>query len=132
MRRFDPSRRRFIGVATVLILAAGVVRFLSPRSSGRGRRLTVAMEKVPRDGALVFRRERVAIIRQGGGEPMALSLVCTHLGCTVSVGEGEMVCPCHGSRFDREGGVLSGPAASPLGRLPVVVGEGIVEVILES
>ncbi|GAB4297277.1 MAG: hypothetical protein Fur0034_07140 [Desulfuromonadia bacterium] len=63
---------------------------------------------------------------------MALSLVCTHLGCTVSVGEGEMVCPCHGSRFDREGGVLSGPAASPLGRLPVVVGEGIVEVILES
>ncbi len=40
----------------------------------------------------------------------ALSLVCTHLGCTVTVTEDDLACPCHGSRFDRQGKVLKGPA----------------------
>ena len=44
----------------------------------------------------------------------ALSLVCTHLGCTVEAGLNGFTCPCHGSRFDLQGKVEHGPAASPL------------------
>jgi Rieske Fe-S protein len=49
----------------------------------------------------------------------ALDLTCTHLGCTVTVTPTELVCPCHGSRFDRQGTVLQGPAERPLRRLEV-------------
>ncbi len=63
----------------------------------------------------------------------AMSAVCTHLRCTVGpFGPGKGAtsrCPCHGSLFDKQGRVLSGPAPrsldffrlteSPDGRLQV-------------
>jgi len=40
----------------------------------------------------------------------AVSTVCPHLGCLVKREEsGEFVCPCHGSKFDSLGNVLTGP-----------------------
>ena len=38
---------------------------------------------------------------------------CTHLGCETkwNTAEGTVDCPCHGSRFDRNGHILYGPAA---------------------
>lgn len=40
---------------------------------------------------------------------------CTHLGCKVrQAGDGNLVCPCHGSRFNYYGKVINGPANSPL------------------
>jgi cytochrome b6-f complex iron-sulfur subunit len=44
----------------------------------------------------------------------ALSLVCTHLGCTLNTQTDGFACPCHGSQFDADGKVLHGPAAKPL------------------
>jgi cytochrome b6-f complex iron-sulfur subunit len=44
----------------------------------------------------------------------ALSLVCTHLGCTVEQFETGFRCPCHGSRYDGLGEVKQGPARLPL------------------
>jgi len=81
---------------------------------------------IPDQGALVYREARLAIIREKG-EVYALDLVCTHLGCTVAVTPAGLVCPCHGSRFDRRGKVLEGPAGRPLRRYAVEVGsEGII------
>lgn len=51
----------------------------------------------------------------------ALSLVCTHLGCTLENKSDGFACPCHGSRFDMAGNVLHGPAAKPLPSLRVEV-----------
>jgi len=40
---------------------------------------------------------------------------CTHLGCKISsFKNGELICPCHGSRFDGNGNVVNGPALNPL------------------
>lgn len=44
----------------------------------------------------------------------ALSLTCTHLGCTVESNENGFVCPCHNSAFDADGDVIHGPAVKPL------------------
>ena len=48
------------------------------------------------------------------------------MGCSLSDGrlEGdEVVCPCHGSRFDPQNGgaAVLGPATQPLAEVPVVV-----------
>ncbi|MBE9484935.1 MAG: Rieske (2Fe-2S) protein [Bacteroidetes bacterium] len=40
---------------------------------------------------------------------------CTHLGCAIRKVEGnELVCQCHGSRFDLMGNAVKGPAINPL------------------
>lgn len=49
----------------------------------------------------------------------ALSLTCTHLGCTLEQEKDGFACPCHGSRFDADGHVLRGPAAKTLAALRV-------------
>lgn len=57
----------------------------------------------------------------------ALSLNCTHLGCTLEQDQTGFVCPCHGSSFDAEGNVRHGPAAKALRSLRVEVSnEGTV------
>jgi cytochrome b6-f complex iron-sulfur subunit len=49
----------------------------------------------------------------------ALSLVCTHLGCTVEEEDNGFLCPCHGSRYNQDGFVLVGPANLPLRSLQI-------------
>jgi cytochrome b6-f complex iron-sulfur subunit len=46
----------------------------------------------------------------------SLTAVCTHLGClTTWQPEINMItCPCHGSKFNRDGVVVEGPAPKPL------------------
>ena len=90
--------------------------------------LRVSRDDVPREGALVYREARVALMHSGN-EVYALSLVCTHLGCTVNVTERGLTCPCHGSEFDRQGLVLKGPASRALQRLKVEERGGMLEVL---
>jgi isorenieratene synthase len=55
----------------------------------------------------------------------ALSLTCTHQGCTVHPNEqGEFHCPCHGAVYDKDGKVLRGPAKRDLPRFKVSEKEG--------
>jgi cytochrome b6-f complex iron-sulfur subunit len=49
----------------------------------------------------------------------ALSLVCTHLGCTLHDDTQGFTCPCHGSHFDADGTVTHGPAVQPLSSLHI-------------
>lgn len=58
--------------------------------------------------------------RHADGRVQAWSARCTHLGCRLDrVIDGAVVCPCHGSRFDDQGRVLTGPAVKPLQPLQV-------------
>jgi Rieske Fe-S protein len=82
---------------------------------------------VPPEGALVLPQQRVAVVREGG-DFLAFDLTCTHLGCTVKVTEQGFSCPCHGSRFGRDGEVLKGPAPRALRRLGVERSNGIIRV----
>jgi cytochrome b6-f complex iron-sulfur subunit len=58
----------------------------------------------------------------------ALGAICTHLGCLTAwkpeLGtEGLIACPCHGSRFNRDGIKVAGPAPQPLPWLKVWLAE---------
>jgi len=64
----------------------------------------------------------IFIMKEPDGSYIALSMKCTHKGCTVRVPKDnaeKLVCPCHGSEFSTEGNVLRGPAAKPLQSFPV-------------
>ncbi|KQU72394.1 hypothetical protein ASC75_23700 [Aminobacter sp. DSM 101952] len=60
--------------------------------------------------------ELLAVRRSADGGLTAVSAICTHVGCVVDWNPVDRTwdCPCHGSRFDEEGEVLSGPAISRL------------------
>jgi Rieske Fe-S protein len=71
--------------------------------------------------------QRLAVYRNFNGELGAVSAVCTHLGCQVqwNTAEKSWDCPCHGSRFATDGGVLEGPAVK--GLAPVAIAAVAVE-----
>lgn len=118
MEKPDRSRRRLLkGLALFGAFGALLWQFLVPgKKAQRETLLEVDMNAIPLGGALVYKQSRVAIVRREK-DVYALSLVCTHLGCTVNVTAENLVCPCHGSVFDREGKVLKGPSDKPLQRL---------------
>ena len=73
------------------------------------------------EGAIVRTSGRHnAVYRDDAGILHVLSARCPHLGCLVGWNEADRTweCPCHGSRFDAEGGLLQGPATEDLERRP--------------
>jgi cytochrome b6-f complex iron-sulfur subunit len=62
-----------------------------------------------------LREQQVFIVRTLEGF-FAVSAVCTHLGCITEwkPDDNLIACPCHGSKFDRNGKKLAGPAPRPL------------------
>ena len=77
-----------------------------------------AAEDIGRNQGAVIREgmTKVAVYKDESGGVHRLSAVCTHLGCIVNWNSTENTwdCPCHGSRFDRSGKVINGPAAKDL------------------
>jgi len=72
---------------------------------------------MPGTGGVVRRGLReVAVYCDENGTRHELSAVCKHLGCIVDWNPVESTwdCPCHGSRFDKYGHVINGPANSDL------------------
>ncbi len=49
----------------------------------------------------------------------AVSSLCTHLGCIVTETEWGFQCPCHGSKYEKSGKVIGGPAPKALPWLEV-------------
>jgi glycine/D-amino acid oxidase-like deaminating enzyme/nitrite reductase/ring-hydroxylating ferredoxin subunit len=78
--------------------------------------------EIPPDGGAVIRRglEKVAVYRDAAGALHERSAACTHLGCIVHWNPAEKTwdCPCHGSRYDKMGAVINGPANKDLAPAP--------------
>ena len=71
------------------------------------------------------------VARTGASAVAAVDAICTHESCTVTGAAGAIyVCPCHGSRYDRSGQVVAGPAAAALRRFDATVADGVVTIAL--
>jgi cytochrome b6-f complex iron-sulfur subunit len=68
------------------------------------------------DSVTYFQDQKVYIVRTKEGGFFAVTAVCTHLGCITKWNpEADQIqCPCHGSKFQRDGTVVQGPAPKPL------------------
>lgn len=118
----NPSRRDFLKLVRNLILWAaallglgGLVRFLDTRTQPDPQ---TDFDAGPADGfadgsRTLLPQVPAVLIKEAHGFN-AISLVCTHLGCTVETKPDGFACPCHGSRFDPQGRITRGPAAQPL------------------
>jgi thiosulfate dehydrogenase [quinone] large subunit len=67
------------------------------------------------------------VVALADGTFVAYDALCTHEGCRVSysTSSGDLVCPCHGARFDASdhGAVVAGPATQALLELPLIVNQ---------
>ncbi len=65
----------------------------------------------------------VYVLTEDGREFVAMSNICTHLGCRVRWIEDrdQFFCPCHNGVFDKQGVVVSGPVPRPLDRFEIKV-----------
>lgn len=74
------------------------------------------------------------VVNRGGGDWLALSAVCTHLGCILQLDDaGRLDCPCHRAAFGLDGQVLHHEQPiplRPLPRIPARVRDGVVEVLV--
>jgi glycine/D-amino acid oxidase-like deaminating enzyme/nitrite reductase/ring-hydroxylating ferredoxin subunit len=71
----------------------------------------------PNNGAVIVEAGRkIAVYRDERGTVHRRSAVCPHLGCIVAwnPSASSWDCPCHGSRFDKFGGVFNGPSPKDL------------------
>jgi cytochrome b6-f complex iron-sulfur subunit len=135
------NRRDFLHKATVgSLIGAGAMAFLGT--------LQLPLPKVfheppsifkigntndfPLDTYQLIAGRNVFVFRDRRGV-RAMSAICTHLGCVVTQTNEGFLCPCHGSNFDNEGEVLSGPAPRALDWLKVdVAPDGQLTVDLEQ
>jgi len=125
------DRRAFVGLAAGAVAAtvfpgcASVASFPVRSESGIVR---IVLREHPRltqpGGSLRVQPDahdtQVYVLNLGDGYA-ALSPVCQHQGCIVNIQGPRLVCPCHGSTYDRDGAVLRGPTERPLVRYPATV-----------
>jgi len=118
------NRRQFfvrIGLGSLAVAGAGTAvfayQFLSPNVLYEPSPIVNAgkPESYPPDSVTLDPATGIFVAREAQGF-YALSAVCTHLGCLTAWKPelGIIACPCHGSKFNRDGTKIAGPAPRPL------------------
>jgi nucleotide-binding universal stress UspA family protein/nitrite reductase/ring-hydroxylating ferredoxin subunit len=106
------TRRYLLGSVPAKVAHESPVDVLIAKTVGR-----TVDDLAPGHGGLVDAGgRRVAVYKAEDGTLTALSPRCQHMGCTVDWNDADRTwdCPCHGSRYDREGRVIKGPTKKDL------------------
>ena len=131
------DRREFVSACACLLAGSLVTACASlvarpvPVTDGRVRIALAEHPELTRpEGSLKIMPEGATdplyVLRLDDGQIAVLSPICTHQGCTVDIQGRRLVCPCHGSTYDREGRVLRGPAPRALTRAAVQLTDGVL------
>ncbi len=122
--KHDLDRRQFfvkLGLGSVAVAAVGTAafayQFLSPNVLFEPSPVVNAgrPDRYPPDSVTLDPENGVFVVNSPQGF-YALQAVCTHLGCLTAWKPelGIIACPCHGSKFNRDGTKIAGPAPKPL------------------
>jgi cytochrome b6-f complex iron-sulfur subunit len=126
---------KFVGAlfgGTALAFVAPALAYLFPNRNfgATGREFAdafgqvISANSIPENGNQIgMLGGKPVIVLRSSGELVALSAVCTHLGCTVAYNQSAQIfhCPCHGGQYDRDGNVIAGPPPKPLERINIRV-----------
>lgn len=130
----EMNRREFLTYAWgaslgLLGLEAGVAsfQFLYPRfrAGEFGGAFFLPLSEVPDSTVppIPYTSGKFWLVRTAEGDPKALYMVCTHLGCLYKWESSNVrfECPCHGSKFSHDGFYIEGPAPRSLDYFDVTV-----------
>jgi nitrite reductase/ring-hydroxylating ferredoxin subunit len=119
------------GIISIPYIGAAL-RYLYPPQGAGGQALTVPLDTLHFDNGVAgptqyeFHKGAgdvagIFFVQKGNGY-VGFEQTCTHLGCPVAwnAAANQFQCPCHGSKFDRDGQVVAGPAPTPLYKHEVV------------
>lgn len=117
------TRRKFLGgvgwlatLGTFGGLTAASARYLFPNVIYEPPlEFKIAPPEEYPEGVTFVSAKRIFVVKQQN-LIRVVSGVCTHIGCTTRWSEerNRFECPCHGSIFDENGAVKTGPAPKPL------------------
>lgn len=122
------DRRAFISetarLAALAVLASacsgGLGSIAGPRSSALSKSITVKLSDYPALANAVSAvringtNVPVALVNEGNGNYVALSLICTHQGGTVQWNGQIFICPVHGAEFASDGHWIGGQPTTSL------------------
>ncbi len=128
------SRRQFVQLTSSILIASMSASTLmalfqgctkessNPVQPPTGKTFTIKLSEHPElaqvGGFKTFNVDSSPIIvfRTGQTTFKAISMICTHQGCTVNWvnSNQQFQCPCHGSKYDKDGKVIQGPATKDL------------------
>ena len=136
---------RGAGVAALAVGGLGVLAACAPSGgtatpvaggasstggTGSGTASLAKVDAIPVGGAILVKDaagKPVILSQPTAGAVVAMTAICTHLGCTVAPAGAQVVCPCHGSVYkSADGSNVSGPAPKPLAAVTVHVVNGEV------
>jgi len=123
--RLEPEpmpRRDFLGLAAWWTAAAALLfGFLGaarlPKAAvlpSPSKRFRVRLPASLGSGQAYIPAGRSVVVFKETAGVYAISTVCTHLGCIVKATEKGFDCPCHGSKFNKDGPGVRGPAPKGL------------------
>jgi cytochrome b6-f complex iron-sulfur subunit len=127
------KRRDFLSLLVRIFSATAIgsfayplIRFLAPPEEKTGAK-SITLDKrsilTGKAKEVILGTTPAIVIDRPGKGYIALSRVCTHLGCLVNYDEEgkRLLCPCHAGIYDLKGRVLSGPPPRPLKQFPLRV-----------
>jgi cytochrome b6-f complex iron-sulfur subunit len=134
------TRKDFIKQVGIIACAGFLPPVFSSCSSVRyvnaqeeGNTLKINKSDFAERSVLVVKSSREAAplcVSRNGEAYLAVSMLCTHRGCELTPAGEQLVCPCHGSEFARDGRVLSPPATQNLRQYRVTFDNEFVIVYL--
>ena len=117
-----PRRSVLIGAAVAPLAACGKPAEAPPSATPTAGQALTPVADVPVGAAKIV--DGTLITQPTAGVFKGFRARCTHAGCALTVENGSIQCPCHGSKFALDGTVVQGPAIDPLVARPVTVQGG--------
>ena len=131
-REFLQKLLAFLGLTALAAFLYPLFRYFSPATGESGaKQLVLSKNELPigESKDIVFNNTPVIVINRPDKGYVALSRVCTHLGCLVDYQKDKkrLLCPCHAGTYDLSGSVTSGPPPKALQQFPLKVeGDSII------